>query len=163
MTLIFDGHTDVFTGVLQRRLNGERDVLAQEFLPKLRCGGVEGGCFVFWADPPYDKEPAARIARMMQAASEELAECADAVLVHSLAEIEAAKAAGKFYILAGAEGLSAIGDSLERLDRFYDFGVRHAMLTWNEENLLASGAKGDPTHGSRRLAVRSCREWKKSA
>lgn len=74
----------------------------QEFLPKLRCGGVEGGCFVFWADPPYDKEPAARIAQMMQAASEELAECADAVLVHSLAEIEAAKAAGKFYILAGA-------------------------------------------------------------
>ena len=147
MTLIFDGHTDVFTGVLQRRLNGERDVLAQEFLPKLRCGGVEGGCFVFWADPPYDKEPAARIAQMMQAASEELAECADAVLVHSLAEIEAAKAAGKFYILAGAEGLSAIGDSLEKLDRFYDFGVRHAMLTWNEENLLASGAKGNPEHG----------------
>lgn len=45
------------------------------------------------------------------------------------------------------EGLSAIGDSLERLDRFYDFGVRHAMLTWNEENLLASGAQRRPTHG----------------
>lgn len=73
------------------------------------------------------------------------------------------ESSGKFYILAGAEGLSAIGDSLERLDRFYDFGVRHAMLTWNEENLLASGAKGDLRMGSRRLAVRSCREWKKSA
>lgn len=119
----------------------------RNFCPNSAAAVSKAGASFSGRIPPYDKEPAARIAQMMQAASEELAECADAVLVHSLAEIEAAKAAGKFYILAGAEGLSAIGDSLERLDRFYDFGVRHAMLTWNEENLLASGAKGDPTHG----------------
>lgn len=94
---------------------------------------------------------------MMQAAQEDLAECADAEIVHNLAEVQACKSQQKFYILAGAEGLASIGDSLERLDKLYEFGVRLAMLTWNEENQLASGVRGNPDHGLTDLGRRVLR------
>lgn len=145
--MVFDGHCDIFTGVLQRHLKGERQVMERIFLPQLEAGGYEGGCFVLWADPPYDKDQAARFAQLKQVISEEMATCQGAVIVHNSAEIEAAKAAGKFYILLGAEGLAAIGDDLAQLDALYDFGVRHAMLTWNEANQLATGARGDAGRG----------------
>jgi membrane dipeptidase len=32
-------------------------------------------------------------------------------------------------------------------DELYKMGVRHAMLTWNEANHLATGVKGNPEHG----------------
>ena len=38
----------------------------------------------------------------------------------------------------------AIGDDLSRIDRYAALGARLGMLTWNEENLLATGAGGDP-------------------
>lgn len=145
--MVFDGHCDIFTGVLQRRLKGDTQVLENFFLPQLKAGGIEGGCFVLWVDPPYDKDPAARVTQIAQAISAEMATTTEAVIVHNRAEIEAAKAAEQFYILLGAEGLAAIGDDLENLDRLYDFGVRHAMLTWNEENQLATGARGTPERG----------------
>lgn len=41
--MIFDGHCDIFTDVLRRRLCGETQVLARHHLPKLRAGGIRGG------------------------------------------------------------------------------------------------------------------------
>ena len=73
----------------------------------------------------------------MQCIKEEMAECEEATMVTSYKEIEEAKKAGKFYILAGMEGLSGIAGDLDKIDELYDFGVRHAMLTWNEQNVLA--------------------------
>lgn len=133
-----------------KRLAGETQVLANRHLDRLKKGGIEGACAVLWVDPPYTEryeQYVHRTEQLLWATKAELAECQGAVMVHNLAEIEAAKAAGKFYLLLGAEGLSAIGGSTEKLDKLYDFGLRHAMLTWNEENDLASGAQGNPDHG----------------
>lgn len=145
--MVFDGHGDIFTGVLQRWLQGHKNILAQEFLPLLRRGNIEGGCFVIWVDPPYTVDYAARTQQMMVAITDDLADCTEARIIRNLSEIEAAKAADQFYILMGAEGLASIGRSLENLDRLYAFGVRHAMLTWNEENALATGALGRADRG----------------
>lgn len=144
---IFDGHSDIFTDVLRRRLAGERQVLEWVHLPLLRAGGITGGCLVLWVDPPHTDAPAARLRALCQAVREELAECETAVLVHDLAELQAAEAAGRFAILLGMEGLDAIGTDASAVDALYDFGVRHAMLTWNNDNALAGGAGGDPARG----------------
>jgi membrane dipeptidase len=72
--------------------------------------------------------------------------------------IEEAKKAGKFYILPGMEGLSGIGTDLDKIDELYDFGVRHAMLTWNEQNELATGAKADPNRGLTELGRKAVRK-----
>lgn len=145
--MVFDGHSDIFTDVLRRRLAGETQVLAQNHLPRLRGGGIEGGCFVLWVDPPYTNDYTARTEDWLREIALEMNACQDAVLVRNLSDIERAKAEGKFYILMGIEGLSVMGEDLDVLDRLYDFGARHAMLTWNEENLLATGVRGASSRG----------------
>ena len=42
----------------------------------------------------------------------------------------------RFYILPGLEGLSGIGTDLDKIDELYDFGCRHAMLSWNEQRCV---------------------------
>lgn len=145
--MVFDGHCDIFTDVTIKRLQGETQVLKNHHLPKLRKGQIEGGCFVIWVDPPYDTDYGTRTKQILDAISAEMAECDEAVLVHTMAEIEKAKADGKFYILLGMEGLAVIGEDVDQIERLYDFGVRHAMLTWNEENALATGVQGNPARG----------------
>lgn len=156
--MVFDGHSDIFTDVTVRRLQGETQVLKTHHLPRLRKGNIEGSCFVLWIDPPHDAHPAKRLGELMQCIKDEMAECEEAVLVKNYREIEEAKKAGKFYILPGMEGLSGIGTDLDKLDELYDFGVRHAMLTWNEQNELATGAKADPNRGLTALGRRAVRK-----
>ncbi len=145
--MIFDGHSDIFTDVTIKRLEGETDVLRKYHLPRLRKGGVEGGCFVLWVDPPYTSDYMKRTEQMMQAIDAELKECDEVAIVHNTKEIAAAKENGKFYILMGAEGLASLGEDIEKLDKLYDFGVRECMLTWNEQNALATGVQGDTARG----------------
>ena len=158
--MIFDGHCDIFTDVLRRRLCGETQVLARHHLPKLRAGGIRGGCFVLWVDPPFTDDPAARMAQLLSAVSAEMAECCEAALVTSAAEIEGVAATERFPILLGVEGLSAIGEDVDAIDRLHAFGARHAMLTWNEENALATGAKADPSRGLTEPADGRWRGWR---
>lgn len=156
--MVFDGHSDIFTDVTVRRLKGERQVLKTHHLPRLRQGNIEGSCFVLWIDPPHDANPTKRLGELMQCIRDEMAECEEAVIVTNYKEIEEAKKAGKFYILPGMEGLSGIGTDLDKIDELYDFGVRHAMLTWNEQNDFATGAKADPNRGLTGLGRRAVRK-----
>ena len=156
--MVFDGHCDIFTDVTVRRMRGETQVLKQHHLPRLRKGGIEGGCFVLWIDPPHDANPKKRLGELLHCVKEEMAECEEAKLITSYKEIEEARKAGKFYILAGMEGLSGIAGDLDRIDELYAFGIRHAMLTWNEQNELAAGAKADPDCGLTALGRQAVRK-----
>ena len=158
---LFDAHSDIWSDVTVRRLRGERHVLRERHLERLRAGGVEGGIFVIWVDPPFDADPAARTEQIMEAVRAELAEERGVRLVRSWAELEAARTEGTFYILLGIEGLAAVGEDVERIDWYYEFGARHAGLTWNEANALATGVNGDPGRGltgAGRAAVRKIQE-----
>lgn len=156
--MIFDGHSDIFTDVTVRRLKGETQVLKNHHLPRLRKGNIEGSCFVLWIDPPYDVNPSKRLGELMQCIKDEMAECEEAVIVKNIKEIEEAKKAGKFYILPGLEGLSGIGKDVDKIDELYEFGCRHAMLSWNEQNDLATGTKGDPNRGLTELGKKAVRK-----
>ena len=156
--MVFDGHSDIFTDVTVRRLRGETQILKNHHLSRLKQGDIEGSCFVLWIDPPHDANPPKRLGDLMQCIREEMMECEEAVIVKNYKEIEDAKRAGKFYILMGMEGLSGIGADLDKIDELYDFGIRHAMLTWNEQNELATGAKADPDRGLTELGRRAVRK-----
>lgn len=145
--MIFDAHSDIWSDVTERRLHGETDILRKYHLPRLRKGNVEGSIFVIWVEPPFTDNYMKRTEDHISCIRAEIAECDEVRIVHTCAEMHQAKADGKFYIFMGAEGMAAIGDDISRLDMYYDFGVRHAMLTWNEENTLATGAPCDSTRG----------------
>ena len=144
---IFDAHSDIWTDVPVQRLRGGGDVLNRRHMDRLGKGGVEGSIFVIWVDPPFDADPMARTRDIMDAIRAEMDESGAVTVVHSFDEMMAAREAGKFYVFIGIEGLAAIGEDLDLIDWYYDFGCRHAGLTWNEQNALATGVKGDPDRG----------------
>ncbi len=145
--MIFDGHSDIFSDVTYKREAGETQVLKNHHLERLQKGGIGGACFVIWADTFNGFDPKDEMDAIVKALQAEMAETEDFVLVHNRAEVEAAEKAGKFAILLGIEGLAGIGEDLSKIDALYEVGARHAMLTWNEENALATGVKGSPDRG----------------
>lgn len=145
--MIFDGHSDIFTDVTIRRLKGEINVINQYHINNLRKGNIEGGCFVIWIDTPYVNKPEKRLGEILKSIKDELINNEEIVLVRNMKEIEIAKSMNKFYIFLGMEGLSGIGNNINKIHELYNFGVRHCMLTWNEENLLATGVKGNKNRG----------------
>ena len=145
--MIFDGHSDIVSDVRYKREAGETQVLKNHHLERLQKGGIGGACFVIWADTFNGFDPKDEMDAIVKALQAEMAETEDFVLVHNRAEVEAAEKAGKFAILLGIEGLAGIGEDLSKIDTLYEVGARHAMLTWNEENALATGVKGSPDRG----------------
>ena len=145
--MIFDAHSDLWSDVTARREAGERNVLERCHLPAMAEGGVEGAVFVLWADPIGGRDYVTATARLLAGMKAELAECGRVQLVRSWAELQEARRQKKFYIVLGVEGMAAIGDRPAGVAWYYDHGVRWGMLTWNEENALATGTGGPAGNG----------------
>ena len=155
--MIFDGHSDIFSDVRYKREAGETQVLKNHHLERLQKGGVTGGCFVIWADTYNGHDPKDEMNAIIKAMKAEMAETKEFTLVHNAAEMAAAEKAGKFAIVLGIEGLAGIGEDIDRIHELYDLGCRHSMLTWNEENALATGVKGNPDRGLTELGKKAAK------
>ncbi|MCD7993159.1 MAG: membrane dipeptidase [Clostridia bacterium] len=156
--MIFDGHGDIWTDVTCRRIeHQESDVFRRRHLKKFREGNVTGGIFVIWIDPPHDKDPVKRSAQIVESIRAEQREASDILQpVTCFRDFETGKAAGKINVVTGMEGLSQIGEDINRIDYFYEeVGVRHAMLTWNEQNALAAGWPQDKEQGLTKAGVKA--------
>lgn len=148
---MFDAHSDIPTHIALCRQRGEGNILARYHLDRLRQGGFSGACFAFWMDPPYADQPAQRLAQQLRYFQEELAQCPQVQVVRTPEEVAQAKAQGKFYLFLSLEGMSPIGEDLDQIPYLASQGIRSMMLTWNEENALATGAKGNPQRGLQAL------------
>ena len=155
--MVFDGHSDLLYDVTRRRLAGERCVLERHHHRQLKAGGVEGLVLTLWAHPEDGKSYARATEELFACARGEFAETPWLQVVRTAAEAEQAKQAGKLYAFLGVEGMAAMGADLAFIDRYADFGARLGMLTWNEENLLATGAGGDPYSGLTELGKQAVR------
>lgn len=168
--MVFDGHSDLLYDVTRRRLAGEDHVLERCHLDRLRAGGVEGlvlalwtsaaGGQTFWKDVPGAETDADRTRIMMDCARAELAECPWLAAVRTAKEAEQARAEGKLYAFLAVEGMAAIGEDIDAIDHYHEFGVRIGMLTWNEKNALATGAGGDPQKGLTMAGWRAVRRMR---
>lgn len=154
----FDAHSDIWTDVTVRRLRGETDVVRRRHLDRLKRGGVEGSIFVIWVDPPYTADYAARTKQIMDCAAAEIAESTAFRIVHTYDEMMQAQADGVFYVFIGVEGMAAIGSDLGGIDRYYEFGARHAILTWNEANDLGAGALSGKDYGLTEVGRQAARK-----
>lgn len=164
--MIFDGHSDLLYDVTRRRLAGEKHVLERRHLRDLEAGNIEGLTLALWVSAgDFWKGVAdsgkARTDIMLLCLKAELAECPWLELVRTAAEAEKVKAAGKKYAFLAVEGLAPIGEDLGGVDRYAGLGVRLGMLTWNEENALATGAGGDPYSGLTDLGRQAVRRMEK--
>jgi len=110
-----------------------------------------------WAHPEDGASYQRETEQMLACAAAEFAECPWLEVVRTSAEAEAVRASGKLYAFLGVEGMAAVEKDLGRIDAYAAFGARMGMLTWNEENALATGAGGDPDKGLTTLGKEAVR------
>lgn len=156
--MIFDAHCDIWTDVTVKRQEGHRDIFKKFHLEKFLEGKVNGGIFVIWIDPPHDKDPARRAFEIIENMSVEITENRDIFkIVRKFNDVEDALSAGRMPIVIGCEGLSYIGKNVDLLNTLYMLGARHASLTWNEQNELATGVRGNKDRGLTSYGVEAIR------
>ena len=153
----FDAHSDIWADVTNKRMRGETNVFHNHHFENIRKGGVEGSVFVVWADSLGEKDISKRTHDIFSCVKDEIAETNDFRIVKTFDEMLKAREDGVFYVFIGVEGMAyaSYDPTLARLDEYYDFGARHGMLTWNEENGFAHSAVSGSTEGLSELGKRA--------
>jgi len=143
---ILDGHSDILTDVTIKRLSGETDVFRKYHAERLREGNIGGLILVIWVDPRYSDNPARRLLDILGATFEELEDMKDyAGIVYRYGDMDEIQNSGRMPIVLGMEGLSGLGGNADLIKFLYKLGIRHASLTWNEENEFATGVSSSNT------------------
>lgn len=146
--MIFDAHCDIWTDVTVKRQEGHKDIFKKFHKDKYIEGKVDGGIFVIWIDPPFDVNPSKRAIEIIENLSIEITENKDIYrIIREYRDIEIALNTNTMPIIIGCEGLSYINKNIDLINVLYMLGVRHASLTWNEQNDLATGVRGDKDRG----------------
>ncbi len=124
MTKIFDIHSDMLYDLWQAKLKGIENRFEEKHIKQLKESVINGGIWTMYSPDDFDLLEAVNIA---------------------LKEIDMSKLPD-FKVILGLEGLRNL-KRIEDLDELYKLGFRHAMVTWNEQNQYATGAKADPNGG----------------
>lgn len=120
---IYDTHSDVFSNLYERLSRGEKDVFKKYHLVPMQQGDIHGGIWVVYSEHDFDVYEAYKTALK-----------------------EFAPYQGKYQVVYGLEGLRNV-HTLDDLNQMYQLGIRHASLTWNEANHLATGVAGEANRG----------------
>lgn len=128
--MVFDCHSDLFTDVTAKALKGEKDIIKNHHLKDLQKGGLIGGIYVIWVDPPHDAHPEKRATQIVDALTQEINSNSDIInQVKCYSDFEKGLKDNKLNIMVGMEGLSHIGEDVDKLHYFHDVvGARHASL-----------------------------------
>jgi membrane dipeptidase len=121
---IFDTHSDMLYDLYTKKLAGVNNRFNDFHVPQLLNSNIKGGVWTMYSPDKFDLIEACKTA---------------------LSEIDIKKLHG-FEVILGLEGLRNL-KTVEDIEVLYKMGFRHAMLTWNEENIYATGAKAEVTHG----------------
>ena len=152
---VADAHYDLLKVVCDKRAAGRTNVIATDYLPAIKAGGVNLLICSIYIDDCYIPEMALRQA-LAQIASlhEEIAESGGALaLCRSTAEIRSAVKAGKVAILLSFEGVEPLGCDLRLLRVFYELGVRGVGLVWSRRNYAADGCFFNPVEEGRKGGI----------
>ena len=121
---IFDTHSDMLYDLDRKTKAGFKNRFEVTHVAQLKNSTIGGGIWTYYSPDEFDLIPA---------------------LENAIAQIDMKKLPN-FKVVLGLEGLRNL-KSVDDLDKIYDLGFRHAMVTWNEENKYATGAKSNPERG----------------
>ena len=144
--MISDAHLDLGMDLLKCHREGDCRVMERYYLPEWRASGV--GLIVsaiylsrMEQDQDYYQEAMAQIDALEQELSTlngEVVLCTDGE------QIKQTRSEGKIALLLSLEGAEPIGTDPDKLNEFYDRGVRLLGLTWSRENHVGYGAGYGP-------------------
>lgn len=160
---VFDGHSDIFSDVAVRYCRGEHDIIRKYHLDKLNAGNVKTMILGIWIEKLYDSDMSHRLLEIMAAINDEKKYIESfGGIIYKYDDLVRLNREDKLGIIIGAEGLDGIKDNVNLIDFMYDFGVRHAMLTWNRDNAFATSSKScDDERGITKLGIEAVKKMEK--
>ncbi len=121
---MFDCHSDMLYDLWTNKTKGINNRFKDYHVYQLNSSVIKGGLFTMYSPNDFDLIEACKIG-------------IDELKMNYLPE---------FKVILGLEGLRNL-KKVEDIDILYNMGFRHAMVTWNEENKYATGAKSNPERG----------------
>ena len=147
---LLDSHCDTPSHILRMRDLAVDDKYAHVDFPKLRRGGVDGAFFALYTPASLsESESYVHASRLLAGVRRVLEFHKDkARLATTRSEAYQNKADGLFSIFLGLENGTALGSSLERIEEFYEAGVRYITLCHSRNNQICdSCAEGGGWNG----------------
>ena len=147
---LLDSHWDTPSHILRLRDLAADNKYAHVDFPKLARGGVDGAFFALYIPASLSaSEGYIYASKMLEGVRGVLKFHHDkARLATSRKEAYANKSEGVFSVFLGLENGIALGDSLERVDEFYEAGVRYITLCHSKNNQICdSCAQGGGWNG----------------
>ncbi len=140
---VIDLHNDILELMEDGENIGESNPQYQSDLPRFKAGGVDAQVFAMWPDVgsnPSDgyeqvKSYANKFFNQIDKNSFTFTQAANPT------ELEEGLSANKLVGILAVEGGSAIEDDLNKLQEFYNLGVRYMTITWNYNSNWAVSAK----------------------
>jgi len=138
--MIFDAHGDILTNMYWEYLKTSKlDSFKRLHYDKYLAGGITGSIFVNFTDPGVDNEEI--FADIFEVSLKELEANKDILkLCLNTKDYQEALHEQRIGVFLGVEGLAFLRD-IHHLQKLYDLGLRHAAITWNEENKYGGGIR----------------------
>jgi membrane dipeptidase len=135
--MIFDAHGDILTDIYEEDLKGHKDSFITKHYPLYQKAKITSSIFVNWTDPQKDSQVFNRIFDVGIKSLHEMDDIIKVCYTHD--DLLQAEKEDKLGIIIGVEGLKYLKE-VEDIKSLYQRGLRHAIITWNEQNDYASGA-----------------------
>jgi len=145
-TGVFDAHSDVLYATVRERRLGNEGVIAEQFLPGMRAGGIDMRVAAVYLDAEEAREPAVRRGLgIAEAFHAEVEETDGLEAATTAADVRAGVDSEPVTLVLGMEGAEPLGGDLLVLDAFHRLGLRTLGLTHSRRNAAGDGAFFEPT------------------
>ena len=146
---VLDSHCDTPTQIVRGRDLSKDNENANIDIPKLKRGGVDAAFFALYIPARLSENAAYECALRQYEAVKDVVQSNPCSVAFALTEAQAYenKANGLFSVFLGLENGSPIGHSLERLQEFYNKGVRYMTLCHSKDNQICDSCAGNRTWG----------------
>ncbi len=143
--IVVDGHNDFIYQVYKRGADFSiKDKKTQTGLDRLLEGGVKLQVFAIWTDSEnmkraykFSKDQISRFDKIEEENSGRFK------FAKSYNDVITTIQSGKLCGLKGIEGGNPIESDLDRINEFYEQGVRYIGITWNNSNKIGTSAKDE--------------------
>jgi len=146
---IFDLHADIGMHVLTQVEKNETDILKKYHIDKLQKGQVYGVGMACFFEGHETLETAIK---MVESLKSEIEANPDTLYAYKGGELDSTR----INAMMTVEGMCFIKDNPEEIiDWLFEKGVRIGSLSWNDENALSTGVRGNPLRGLTELGQRA--------
>lgn len=142
---VLDSHCDTPSQIIRLRDLSLDNSHAHVDFPKLKRGGVDGAFFAIYVPASLDQKEAAEYADLLLDSLNETmkANSARAAYAYNPSQAYANKAKGLFSVFLGLENGSPVGKSLDRLQYYYDKGIRYMTLCHSADNEICDSCASE--------------------